>query len=135
MATRDGLKSLSVFGFMVFAELAAERLIHQGVDGLCDADDAGEDDAPPVAVEAVGGCDGDDAERDARAEAGKSHVVGGYVLLERLHQGGRDEGDDAGGVFARYKKLRNCKYSEVNRYLRDLRPLPLVIERLLFRCS
>lgn len=63
MATRDGLKSLSVFGFMVFAELAAERLVHDCVDGLCDADDAGEDDAPAVAVEAVGGGDGDDAER------------------------------------------------------------------------
>lgn len=48
---------------IVLAELAVERLVHQGVDGLRDSDDAGEDDAPPVAVEAVGGGDGDDAER------------------------------------------------------------------------
>ncbi|WP_191997376.1 hypothetical protein [Bifidobacterium saimiriisciurei] len=93
--TRDGLSSL--FSFTVFAELAAERLVHQGVDGLCDADDAGEDDAPAVAVEAVGCGDGDDAEQDAHAEAGQAHAVGGDVLLERLYQGGCDEDDDAGG--------------------------------------
>lgn len=83
--------------FDILAELAAECLIHQGVDGLRDADDTGEDDAPPVAVEAVGGSDGDDAEQDTHAEAGQSHVVGGDVLLERLHERGRHEGDDAGG--------------------------------------
>lgn len=75
---------------MILAQLAAERLIHERVDGLGDADDAGEDDAPPVAVEAVGGGDGDDAEQDAHAEAGQAHVVGGDVLLERLHEGGRE---------------------------------------------
>lgn len=78
-------------------ELAAERLVDQGVNGLCDADVAGEDDASSVAVEAVGGGDGDDAEQDAHAEAGQSHVVGGDILLERLHQGGHHECDDAGG--------------------------------------
>lgn len=70
---------------LLFAEFAVERLVDERVDGLCDADDAGEDDAPPVAGEAVGGGDGDDAEQDARTEAGQAHVVGGDVLLERLN--------------------------------------------------
>lgn len=66
-------------------ELAAERLVDQGVNGLCDADVAGEDDASFVAVEAVGGGDGDDAKQDAHAEGRQAHVVSGDVLLERLH--------------------------------------------------
>lgn len=49
---------------------AVERLVDKRVDGLCDADDAGEDDASSVAGEAVGGGDGDDAEQHAHAEAG-----------------------------------------------------------------
>ena len=32
---------------------------------------------------------------DAHAEAGQAHVAGGDVLFERLHECGRDEGDDA----------------------------------------
>lgn len=81
---------------LVFSELAAERLVDERVHGLCDADDTGEDDAPSVAVEAVGGGDGDDAEQDTHAEGRQAHVVGGDVLLERLNQRRRDEGDDAG---------------------------------------
>lgn len=60
------------------------------------ADDAGEDDSPPVAMEAVGDGDGYGAEQDAHAEAGQAHVVGGDVLLERLYECRCDEGDDAG---------------------------------------
>lgn len=85
----------------ILAELAVERLVHERVDGLRDADDAGEDDAPPVAVEAVCGRDRDGAEQNAHAEAGQAHIVGGDVLLERLHQSGCDEGDDAGGESGR----------------------------------
>lgn len=55
---------------LLFAEFAVERLVDKRVDGLCDADDAGEDDASSVASEAVGGGDGDDAEQHAHAEAG-----------------------------------------------------------------
>ncbi|PJM73052.1 hypothetical protein CS006_07340 [Bifidobacterium primatium] len=64
--TRDGLNFLFLFSFAGFAELAAERLVHDCVDGLCDADDAGENDAPAVAVEAVGGGDGDNTKQDAQ---------------------------------------------------------------------
>ena len=89
-------------------ELAAERLVDQGVYGLCDADVAGEDDASSVAVEAVGCGDGDDAEQDAHAEAGQSHVDGGEVFLERLHERGRDEGDDAGRKGGRCGNIHAC---------------------------
>lgn len=72
----------------ILAELAAERLVHKGVDGLCDADNAGEDDAPSVAVETVGGGDGDDSEQDAHTERCESHVVGGDVLLNACTSAG-----------------------------------------------
>ncbi|WP_164521068.1 hypothetical protein [Bifidobacterium samirii] len=38
----------------LLAERADERLIRQGIDGLCDADDADKDVAPAVVVEAAG---------------------------------------------------------------------------------
>lgn len=94
--------------FDILAELAAERLVHQGVDGLCDADDAGEDDAPAVAVEAVGGGDGYGVEQDAHAEGCQAHVGGGDVLLERLHERGRDESDDTGGEGGRCGNIHKC---------------------------
>ena len=77
----SGFRVSASFLRLILAEFAAERLIHQRVDGLGDADNAGEDDAPPVAVEAVGGGDSDHAEQDAHAETGQAHVGPGTVAL------------------------------------------------------